>query len=182
MNKPPVGTVYLLKRAELAVRSCMEVALAEFDLTPAQFLLMFRLRDRDNLSAAELAREIGVRPQSVAGIIAPLEKKRLLRRVANPSHRRILRTRLTPAGRKLVAAAVQAAGRIEADLLTGLDDSQVAVLQQALASLWERAENHDLHPSSIRAKAEEQMRAHISTRQRRSLRKAVRRTRIPRIS
>lgn len=36
MHKRPVGTVWLLKRAELAVRSCMDVALAEFDLTPAQ--------------------------------------------------------------------------------------------------------------------------------------------------
>ena len=37
MYKRPVGTIYLLKRAELAVRSCIvEVALAEFaDLTPA---------------------------------------------------------------------------------------------------------------------------------------------------
>jgi hypothetical protein len=28
MHKRPVGTIYLLKRAELAVRSCMDVALA----------------------------------------------------------------------------------------------------------------------------------------------------------
>ena len=46
MYKRPVGTIYLLKRAELAVRGCMEVVLAEFDLTPAQFLVLFRMRDR----------------------------------------------------------------------------------------------------------------------------------------
>ena len=153
MNTPPVGTGYLLKRAELAVRSCMEVALAEFDLTPAQFLLMFRLRASDNLSAAKLAREIGVRPQSVSGIIAPLEQKRLLKRVANPSYRRILHSRLTRAGSKLVAKAIQAAGSIEAELLTGLDDKQVTALQQALADLWERAEKHEPHPCSMRARA-----------------------------
>ncbi len=71
MRSPPVGTIYLLKRAELAVRSCMEVALAEFGLTPAQFLMLYRLRDTTEPSGADIAREIGVRPQSIFQIVRP---------------------------------------------------------------------------------------------------------------
>jgi len=175
MSNSSVGTVYLLKRAELAVRSCMEVALAEFDLTPTQFLMLFHLRDRHEVSAASLAREVGVRPQSVIEILAPLERKRLVRREASPAHRRILHTHLTTAGQNLLADALRIAARIEAELLVDLNASQLSTLQEALTKLWARAERHELHPGSIRAKAEGLMHAQLAVRQRRSLRASSRR-------
>jgi DNA-binding MarR family transcriptional regulator len=181
MNRSSIGTVYLLKRAELAVRSCMEVALADFDLTPTQFLMLFRLRDSHEVSAAALAREVGVRPQSVVDTLAPLERKGLLKREASSRNRRILHTQLTPTGKKLLGDALRVAARIESELLTDLDGPQLLALQEALLRLWERAEKHELHPGMIRARAQEQMRAQLSVRQRRSLRApaqgATRRTR-----
>ena len=72
-----LGTVYLLKRAELAVRSCVEAALAPFRLTPTQFLLLLRLEDSGGMSSAELARAAGVRPQSIVDLIGPLEREGL---------------------------------------------------------------------------------------------------------
>lgn len=169
-----VGTVYLLKRAELAVRSCMEVALAEFDLTPTQFLMLFHLRERREVSAASLAREVGVRPQSVIEVLAPLERKRLVKREASRTNRRILHTRLTAAGQKLLAGALRVAAGIETGLLSDLNDSQLRILQEALAHLWARAESHELHPGSIRARAQELMQTQLAVRQRRSLRASSR--------
>jgi DNA-binding MarR family transcriptional regulator len=166
MYKRPVGTIYLMKRAELAVRGCMEVALAEFDLTPAQFLVLFRMRDRTDFSAAALAREIGVRPQTLITLLAPLERRGILEREPSPAHRRILHNRLTPAGKKLLAGALRVAGQVEADLLANVDDKKLSLFQEVLTSLWERAEAHELHPSAIRAKAEELMRAHLGARRR----------------
>lgn len=166
MYKRPVGTIYLLKRAELAVRGCMEVALAEFDLTPAQFLVLFRMRDRTDFSAAALAREVGVRPQTLITLIAPLERRGILEREPSPAHRRVLHNRLTPAGRKLLASALRVAGQIEGELLASIDDKKLTVLQEALTTVWERAEAHEMHPAAIRAKAEEMMRAHLLARRR----------------
>jgi DNA-binding MarR family transcriptional regulator len=173
----PVGTIYLLKRVELAVRSCVEVALVEFDLTPTQFLMLYRLRDSAQLSAADLAREIGVRPQSIVEIISPLERKRLLKREADPDHRRILRIHLTAAGQKLVSEALQTAGRIESELVEDLDAKQLSQLQDALTKLWQRAERHELHPSSLRAKAEGPMKGRVMPRPRRGMRANGRRGR-----
>ncbi len=147
MRESPVGTIYLLKTVELAVRSCMEVALAELDLTPTQLLMLFRLRDRNPVSAADLAREIGVRPQSISEIIRPLERRRLLKREASPQHRRILYTQLTAAGQQLLREALQVAARIEAELLPDVDIAHIEMMQHALTKLWERAEKHELHPS-----------------------------------
>jgi DNA-binding MarR family transcriptional regulator len=139
MHDSPVGTIYLLKRTELAVRGCVEVALAEFDLTPTQFLTLFRVRDANELSAAALARELGVRPQSMNEIIAPLERKKLLKREASREHQRILHMRLTSSGARLLAEALQAAARLEAELLADLDSNQLRVLQEALTRLWTTA-------------------------------------------
>jgi DNA-binding MarR family transcriptional regulator len=177
MYKRPVGTIYLLKRAELAVRGCIEVALAQFDLTPAQFLMLFRLRDHSELSGAALARDIGVRPQSIIGLIRPLERKGFIEREPSPAHRRVLHMRLTPAGKKLLTEALRVAARVEGELLKDMDDRQLNALQDGLTKLWSRAESHDLHPGSIRARAEELMREHIAGTQRRGARTATRRPR-----
>jgi DNA-binding MarR family transcriptional regulator len=163
MYKRPVGTVYLVKRVELAVRSCMEVALAEFDLTPAQLLMLFRMRDHAELSSAALARDIGVRPQSMIGLIRPLERKGFLEREPSPKHQRVLHMSLTPAGKKLVANAMRVAARIESEVLIDLDDKQITALQDALSKIWQRAEAHESHPSSIRAKAEQFLRERLVT-------------------
>jgi DNA-binding MarR family transcriptional regulator len=167
MFKRPVGTIYLLKRAELAARSCMDVALAQFDLTPAQFLMLYRLRDHGELSGAALAREIGIRPQSITELIRPLERKGILERQSSPAHQRVLHMRLTATGKRLVVDAMRVAARVEAELLADLDDKQVSALQDALATLWKSAESNALHPGSIRAKAQELMREHMAGSQRR---------------
>lgn len=165
-HKRPIGTIYLLKRAELAVRGCMEVVLAEFNLTPAQFLMLYRMRDCTDISAADLAREIGVRPQSLINLIAPLERAGVLEREPSPQHRRILHMRLTAAGKRLVAEAVRSASRIENELLASLDAGRLSMLQDALTSLSERAQAHELHPGSIRARAQASMRAQLAVRRR----------------
>jgi DNA-binding MarR family transcriptional regulator len=173
MRQSSIGTVYLLKRAELAVRMCMDVVLADFDLTPAQFLLLFQLRDRHDQSAAALAREIGVRPQSIGEIIGPLERKKLLQRDASLDHQRILHTQLTPAGRKLLAKALDVAARIEAELLSNLADDEIAALQDGLTALWRRAAT--LAATSEKAEALNRRAAGTESR----LSRAARRPRAP---
>jgi DNA-binding MarR family transcriptional regulator len=167
MTSSPVGTVYILKRAELAVRSCVEVALAEFALTPTQFLTLTQLKDAAELSSAALAREIGVRPQSILEVIGPLERRGLIAREASPAHRRTLHIQLTASGRKVLQQALRVASKLEGELLAALSSREIAVLQKALVKLWERAEKHELHPGSIRARAQQLMRAHLDTRLRR---------------
>lgn len=94
----------------------------------------------------------------------------LLRRKASAEHGRILEIHLTAAGRRQLGEALTAATQLENELLADLDAKQLAVLQDALGKLWARAERHDLHPISIRARAAEHVRAQMSLRQRRGLR------------
>jgi hypothetical protein len=56
MPELPTSPVYLLKRAELAVRGCVEKALSEVALTPSQYFVLFLVETGEATSSAELAR------------------------------------------------------------------------------------------------------------------------------
>jgi DNA-binding MarR family transcriptional regulator len=134
------STIYLLKRAELAVRGCVEEALVPFGLTTTQFLVLVRLKHSEGLSSAELARAIGVRPQSITDLVGPLERDGLIVRREAPEHRRILRISLSAAGEQLLARAAPVAQRLEKELLGDLDADALARLRQGLMTLLANAE------------------------------------------
>ena len=162
MSDTPGSIVYLLKRTELAVRSCVEVALVEFDLTPNQFHMLLRLHQQDGMSAAQLARSLGVRPQSTGEIIAPLERKALIRREESPEHRRILRISLTAAGRQLLARASRVAMQLEEELLEDLNAIELKALRNGLGKLLASAQQHECHPEVRRLAATELARAEVA--------------------
>jgi DNA-binding MarR family transcriptional regulator len=157
-----LGTVYLLKRAELAVRSCVETALAPFRLTPTQFLLMLRLEEAGALSSAELARGAGVRPQSIVELIGSLERKGWIKRREAPEHRRILRITLSTTGRQVLAKVKTVASQLEKELLTEVRARNLKPLRAALTKLLANAESHDMHPGVMRSTARAARRAKVA--------------------
>jgi DNA-binding MarR family transcriptional regulator len=162
MSDAPQSFIYLLKHAELAVRGCVEVALEQFGLTPNQFLMLLRLSHRAGQSAAELARGIGVRPQSLTEIINPLAAKGLISREESPEHRRILKIRLTAAGRQLLARAMRVGQQLERELVVDLSAAEHAVLLAALGKILQRAQQHECHPEVRRVTAIELARSRIA--------------------
>jgi DNA-binding MarR family transcriptional regulator len=141
-----LGLVYLLKTTELAVRSCAEVALAPFGLTPALFVVLFRLKHSEGVSSADLARTIGVRPQSIVELIRPLEQAGLIRRRQAPEHRRILRIALTTPGERLLERVIPVARALEEELFAPLTTEQVTHLREGLTKLLSSAQTHEMHP------------------------------------
>jgi DNA-binding MarR family transcriptional regulator len=112
-------------------------------LTPTQFLLLYRLQESPGISSAELARAIGVRPQSIVDLIGPLERAGLIKRREAPEHRRILRITLTAAGKRLLGQAIPIARQLEAELLSTLNAQEAALLHGGLTKLLANAQAHD---------------------------------------
>lgn len=162
MSDTSGSIVYLLKRTELAVRSCVEVALVQFDLTPNQFHVLLRLHQQDGVSAAQLARSLGVRPQSAGEIVAPLERKSLIRREESPEHRRVLRISLTAAGRQLLVRASRIALQLEEELLRDLNAIELRALRNGLSKVLAGAHRQERHPEVRRHAAAEFARARIA--------------------
>jgi DNA-binding MarR family transcriptional regulator len=150
-NSDSLGLVYLLKCTELAVRSCAEVVLEPFRLTPALFLLLFQLKESEGVSSADLARTIGVRPQSIVDLIRPLERAGLIKRRQAREHRRILRISLTAAGERLLDQAIPVARQLEEQLFSSLTPQQIAHLRDGLTSLLVSAQAHEKHPAVKRS-------------------------------
>jgi DNA-binding MarR family transcriptional regulator len=153
MAKLQVSSVYLLKRAELAVRGCVEVGFGGVDLTPSQYFILFLVKRGEATSSAELARAMGVLPQSMTELIAPLEKKGAIVRRPDPSNNRILRSELTAAGERLFAKATDIAIRVEQELLEGFEPGDVAHFNRLLTALTVAAEAHSYHPKLRRMAA-----------------------------
>jgi DNA-binding MarR family transcriptional regulator len=140
------STIYLLKRAELAVRGCVEAALSEVDLTPNQFFILVLVRYGAATSSAELARAMGVLPQSMTELIAPLEQRGAIARRPDPDNNRILRIVLTAAGERLFARGAEVGRRLERELFSTLDERERERLNETLTDLIARAESHVDHP------------------------------------
>jgi len=113
-------------------------------------------------SSAQLARAIGIRPQSITEVIGPLEHRGLIRRRQSPEHRRILRITLTPAGNDLSAQAKQVAGQLEQELLTALTPGELNSLRSALEKLRATAERHETHAVVRRNEALQLGRTHFA--------------------
>ena len=146
MPELPTSPVYLLKRAELAVRGCVEKALSEVALTPSQYFVLFLVETGEATSSAELARATGVLPQSMTELISLLEKRGLIARTPDNDNSRILRIDVTAAGRKLFAKGTEVAIRLERELFKEFDPREVETLNGLFGRLIASAEQHSYHP------------------------------------
>jgi DNA-binding MarR family transcriptional regulator len=146
MPELPTSPVYLLKRAELAVRGCVEKAFREVALTPSQYFVLSLVRTGEATSSAELARATGVLPQSMTELISLLEKRGLIARGPDSANNRILRIELTTAGVKLFEKATGVAIRVERELFEKFAPSDIDELNRLFTALIASAERHSYHP------------------------------------
>ncbi len=129
-------TLYLIKRAEIEVTSRMAVTLEDFDITPIQFTVLYFVDyDKGDLSSAQLSRRFSMTPQSMNELVAVLEKKKLLKKTTDPSHRRILRLSLTAKGKRILENCNLALDTIEEVLLKRLTQVQTETLKEILGTV-----------------------------------------------
>lgn len=124
----------LVRASRRAVRELTDV-LRGHDITPVQFGVLAQLAVDPRLAPADLAREVLVRPQSLATALEPLEARGLLRRTGGRGRGRRSPVELTDAGRALLTAVwgpVLATNEV-AD--AGIDAAQAAALNAALLRL-----------------------------------------------
>jgi DNA-binding MarR family transcriptional regulator len=123
---------HVIKRVEQALIGRKSQILREFDLTVPQYAALLLLASADGMSAAQLARDSMVTPQTMATVLANLEVKGLIEREPSRMHQKLLVNRVTPAGRALVERADEAALRVENRLAAAFDDEERARFREFL--------------------------------------------------
>ena len=89
--------MYLLNQASLAVRSHLEAALRDLQMTGIQYTILSTIKEHEGISSAELSRRFFVTAQTTNEIINGLEQRGLISRKEDPANKRILRMKLTGA-------------------------------------------------------------------------------------
>jgi len=137
LRKLEDAVLYILWRAQLATRQQVEEVLRPLDLTVSQSGVLAFLAREGPLSAAELARRLAIRPQSVAAGVHDLERRGLISRSPHPEHGRVVLLRLERSGLTIARRADKAIARAEQELLAPLGARRrrelVAGLRQILA-------------------------------------------------
>jgi DNA-binding MarR family transcriptional regulator len=126
--------LYLVGRIDRVVRQAIGKVVAARGLSVNQYTTLSVLNQRSGLSNAQLARRALVSPQSMNEVLLALERRGLVRRRAHPDHGRILQARLTAKGRAVLADCDAEVQRVEARLVSGLDDEERGALRRSLLS------------------------------------------------
>jgi DNA-binding MarR family transcriptional regulator len=128
--------LYAAKRLELAIRARLDETLRGSGVTTLQYTALTVLAHRDGTSAAQLARDSFVTPQSMADMLRALERRGLIRRATNPGSRRELLVHLTDDGRSLLRQHAAGAAGIETLMTAGLTAAEVETFRRVLSQGW----------------------------------------------
>ena len=128
--------IYLIKRAEIEITSRMSKTLEKLGITPIQFTLLYFVKhDKGDFSSAQLSRRFLVTPQSMSELIAVLQRKKLLQKSVDPSHKRILRISLTAKGNQLLKSCNMALDSIEKELFEDLSNSEIEKIRAVIGKI-----------------------------------------------
>src|ERR671918_689794 len=123
-------TGYLLWQASHTLRTALDATLRPHNLNAPQYAVLSVLARDPGMSGADLARTCNTTPQAMNGVLATLERERLIERRAHPTHGRILQASLTDAGRQRRDAATPAVRALEQGALEdGLTADQAAFVK-----------------------------------------------------
>ncbi len=144
---PPPGTFpapaelgAAIWRAQRAVERAAEAWLAPLGMSAATVRIMRLLYHQPGQSAADLARRLGLAPQSIGPVIAAATERGLLERRPHPVHGRVLQLFLTSAGHGAYQRAAAALADLERELTAGTAESALTVVWRELRALTGRAE------------------------------------------
>ena len=127
----------LVQTAHLATRRFTEV-FAAAGLTPSQYGVLASLADGDDLSQADLARAVLVRPQSMNRLVADMVGHGLVERAGPGGRGRRTGLEITPAGRAALDRARPAAYALNEPAALGLDADRLTAFVETLAVIRAR--------------------------------------------
>ncbi|MEE1800001.1 MarR family transcriptional regulator [Streptomyces sp. JV176] len=128
---------YRLKRASAALRSAMDKALREHDLTVPQYSCLELLDEQPGLSNADLARGTFVTRQSANVVLRGLKDAGLITRADVTDHGRALPVHLTPAGQQRLHVARESVYAIEVRMIEAVPQRRLAALLADLDAMAE---------------------------------------------
>ncbi len=130
---------FLLSAVRSTIWSSIEAELQPLDITAAQFVVFNSIALGKGRTIGEFCRLLGYDSGAMTRLLDRIEKKGLIRRVANPEDRRSFLLELTPESKALFPQARRRVQAVFRRLLAGFDEAQAAALKQSLEQLLANA-------------------------------------------
>ena len=104
-------------------------------VSPEQYFVMAKLRERQPRRQVELAEPVLGDPPNVSRLVDALSTRGLVERTSDPADRRSWLVRLTPAGLRLATALERHVVAERAAVFAGFDDHDLGMLERLLDRL-----------------------------------------------
>lgn len=129
----------LIKKTALVVEKISNRMLVPYDLTHTQFkILMMLYRNQDKeIRQADIEADFSMTNPTVTGIIQNLEKKNLVRRVANPKDKRSKVLVLTERAHQMEPEMKELAKQRESQITKNLTEEECDLLANLLKKILE---------------------------------------------
>lgn len=122
-----------IKRAEQALIARKTQVLRQFDLTvPRYSVLLLLSLFPEGMSAAQLARESMVTPQTMSTVLTNLEKRGWMEREPSQLHQKVIVNKLTKSGRAILKKADKEARRVEDELRAAFTPAEAEQFEKYL--------------------------------------------------
>ena len=131
--------MYLVWRASEAIRGLADRQREDGSLTLAKYVVLTFVRDRQDLTSADVARLVGNTPQSTYETIASLEKAGLLERRSSPTNRKSKFLHITEPGLQALEQTEIAMDLVESQAFKGLGAKDLSAFRAALKDIIEAA-------------------------------------------
>ncbi|GAA4922982.1 transcriptional regulator, MarR family [Stackebrandtia albiflava] len=128
----PPRLVFLTILAERRLHRWIDARGRDHGVTSAGAGVLFHLGGNPGATVGDITRALHASPAGASGLLARMETAGLITRTPDADDRRSLRVALTPAGREALASARSALGELNAHLVDGFTDEELAVVARWL--------------------------------------------------
>jgi DNA-binding MarR family transcriptional regulator len=132
---------FVLNRTAIAMKTGFNTKIKEFDISPEQWSLIFRVVENEGLTQKELSDTTYKDQANITRSIDRLEKKGFLNRVSNSNDRRIINLFPTQKAKELVEKIVPISNEYNKQLSQGLSKNESEELLRLLNIIYKNVEN-----------------------------------------
>jgi DNA-binding MarR family transcriptional regulator len=138
--QPEQSVGHLMNKVLSSILAQADAQLAPYKLTYVQWVPLYKLLTNENLTSAQLAREIAIDPAALTRSLNRLENKGLIHRERSQQDRRVVHLSLTDAGRDVAQHVPSVLADVLNGHLQGFSESEWSLMLQLLQRMLRNGE------------------------------------------
>jgi len=138
MNKhtDPRRVARLISRAQKTLEEELDIKLAPFDITAAQYVVLSTLHSGRANIAAQICKELSYSPGAMTRMLNRLEQKGMIQKAPSVDNRRTVQLELTEAGRRLFPSLLEASGIVIAQYFGHFSAQELEAFESLLLKMF----------------------------------------------